>query len=203
MCGRYRQSSPAEALKILFGITDVSFTASDILSPTMQAPVIHKDGLQMMSWGYVPSWTKDASPQRLINARAESLAEKPSFRDSFKSRRCLVPADAFFEWDAAARPKRAFEFTLENGAPFAFAGIWDEWKGADGKPSRTFAIITRTADETVSPVHDRMPVILSGKDDFAKWLGAPALDFTPPRLAANAIVLEKKAVGDTRQMQLF
>lgn len=196
MCGRFRQSSTAETLKTLFGVTGSPFVPAGVVSPTMKTPVIRGNVIAPMNWGYVPGWA-DGSAQKLINARGETLAEKPSFRDSFRARRCLVPADGFIEW-TVTKPKRAYDIALETGGPFAFASIWDTWQGVEG-----FAIVTMPANDLISPVHDRMPVILASGEDCKRWLSAPDLSFTAPNLVLTPAELTRKAAGDDRQMQLF
>jgi putative SOS response-associated peptidase YedK len=127
----------------------------------------------LLRWGLVPSWAKDKGiGARLLNARAETAATQPSFRSAFKKRRCLIPADGFFEWAKVEGRKQPFYFTLQDGGPFAFAGLWEEWKG-EGEPLRSCAILTTEANDVVRPVHERMPVILA-PDDYTKWLGPAA-----------------------------
>jgi putative SOS response-associated peptidase YedK len=132
----------------------------------------------MMRWGLVPAWSKDAAiGSRLINARAETVAEKPSFRSAYKSRRCLIPADGFYEWlKPESGPKQPYRITLAGGAPFAMAGLWERWeKAPDGTALETCTIITTAANEFVRPIHHRMPLIL-GATVHDAWLDAA----TPP-----------------------
>jgi putative SOS response-associated peptidase YedK len=121
-------------------------------------------------WGLIPSWSRE--PKGFINARAETVAEKPSFRDSFKRRRCLIPADGFYEWQRRGRAKQPFFFQMKDEQVFAFAGLWDMW-GKDGGSVASCAIITTTPNELVAPVHDRMPAILR-PSDFDAWLSGEA-----------------------------
>lgn len=121
-------------------------------------------------WGLIPSWSRE--PKGFINARAETVAEKPSFRDSFRRRRCLIPADGFYEWRREGRAKQPFYFQMKDESVFAFAGLWDTW-GDDGDKVASCAIITTTPNELVGSVHDRMPVILR-PSDFDTWLGDEA-----------------------------
>ena len=121
-------------------------------------------------WGLIPSWSKE--PRGVINARAETIAEKPSFRDSFKRRRCLIPADGFYEWRREGRAKQPFYFQMKDEGVFAFAGLWDTW-GKDDDSITSCAIITTTPNELVGSVHDRMPVILR-PSDFDTWLSSEA-----------------------------
>jgi putative SOS response-associated peptidase YedK len=123
-------------------------------------------------WGLIPSWAKDPSiGSRMINARAETLSEKPSFRGLFKYHRCLILANGFYEWQqkAGAKNKTPFHIRLKNGLPFAFAGLWDEWHSSDGSNVKTCAIITTNPNTLVASIHNRMPVILH-KDSFSDWL---------------------------------
>ena len=132
----------------------------------------------VFQWGLVPSWAKDPSiGSRMINARAETLTEKPSFRTAFKRRRCLIPADGFYEWQGPAGSKQPFYITCQHH-PFAFAGLWEHWEGTEGE-LETCTIVTTHANELVSQIHERMPVILS-ESEYATWLDldtpAPVLE---------------------------
>src|SRR5262249_41316010 len=141
--------------------------------PTQTVPVVRAaEGgrqLALARWGLIPHWATDpAIGNRLINARSETVAEKPSFRDAFRQRRCLIPATVFCEWWAPAGGKQPFHFRLREGRPFAFAGLWERWQGGDGAVE-SCAILTTEANAVVRPVHERMPVILP-PEDFAAWL---------------------------------
>ena len=115
----------------------------------------------MLRWGLIPSWVGDpALGTKLINARAETVAEKPSFRKPFRERRCLVPADGYYEWKREGRRKQPYHIRLNSERPFAFAGLWDRWKGEDGETIESCAILTTTPNERLASIHDRMPVIL-------------------------------------------
>jgi putative SOS response-associated peptidase YedK len=119
--------------------------------------------------GLIPSWSRDTSiGGRLINARSETVEEKPSFRQAFKQRRCLIPADGFYEWQRTGGKKQPFFFRMRDESPFGFAGIWERWKGKDGEAINSCTILTTQANEVLLPVHDRMPVILHG-DDYELW----------------------------------
>ena len=144
------------------------------VAPTQEVPaVVFEDGnrrLALLRWGLVPSWAKDKSgAARLINARGESVAEKPSFRTAFKRRRCLVLADGFYEWKREGKVRQPFRFLLDSGEPFAFAGLHEVWKPGTSDELHTVTIITTAANDLVSPIHDRMPVILP-RDVEAEWL---------------------------------
>jgi putative SOS response-associated peptidase YedK len=133
-----------------------------------------------MRWGLIPKWAKDAAiASKLINARAETLSEKPAFREAFKRRRCLIPADGFYEWQTLGKRKQAWHVKLQSGEPFAFAGLWDQWTAPDGAPVRTCTIVTTTPNELMSQFHHRMPVILHPADE-ATWLDQALAD--PERL---------------------
>jgi putative SOS response-associated peptidase YedK len=124
-----------------------------------------------LRWGLIPSWAKGADGHKtaLVNARAETLAQKPSFRESFRSRRCLVPADGFYEWRHQGRKKQPFFIHKPEREPFAFAGVWDRWINPDGEVIDSCAIVTTTANHLMRPLHERMPVILN-PEDFGRWL---------------------------------
>ncbi len=147
------------------------------IAPSQSAPVVVRDAdqntLKLMRWGFVPFWAKDpAIGHKMINARAETVAEKPSFRRSFAHRRCLVLADSFYEWKSAGKNSKGripLRIGLQSGEPFAFAGLWDLWKDPAGDLLESFTIITTTANRLLKPVHDRMPVILR-KQDETSWL---------------------------------
>jgi len=123
-----------------------------------------------MRWGLVPRWAREVgSGQPLINARSETVAEKPSFRDSYRERRCLVVADGFYEWHAAGRRKQPYWIGLSDGRPFGFAGLWDRWKAPDGKMVESCTILTTEATEALRELHDRMPVIVE-PEHFDLWM---------------------------------
>ncbi len=181
MCGRYDLNSPPIKLKSRFQ-TDFGRIAQ-ALSPryniTPSVPVVLvriEDGERRgatASWGLVPRWAKDLAGIKPINARGESIAGKPMFREAFKRRRCLIPADGFFEWKRSASGKQPWRFTMADKEPFAMAGIWEEW-GKDSEILQTCAIITIGANDLMAPIHDRMPVIIA-HDAYARWLD-PAND---------------------------
>lgn len=144
------------------------------VAPSQEIPVVidgDKRDVTLMRWGLIPHWAKDSSiGQRMINARAETISEKPSFRQAFEQRRCLILADGFFEWQK--KPGEAsvpFYIRLKSGKPFAFAGLWDRWMAPDGKEVFSCTIITCRPNELIAPIHDRMPVMLD-KERAWKWL---------------------------------
>ena len=141
-------------------------------APTQNLAVItgsEPETLQFFRWGLIPSWAKEAAiGNKLINARGETISEKPSFRSAFKNRRCLVPATGFFEWSKTGG-KRPFNIRLRTGEPFAFAGLWDQWISEDGEIVHSFTIITTVPNELMATIHDRMPVILH-RENEQRWL---------------------------------
>ncbi|HEX8355517.1 MAG TPA: SOS response-associated peptidase, partial [Pyrinomonadaceae bacterium] len=148
------------------------------IAPTQEVLAVREspDGREMTlyKWGLVPAWAKDASVgAKLINARSETVTEKPSFREAFKRRRCVIPADGFYEWQRLEGRKQPFFFRMRDERPFGFAGLWERWEGEGGKVINSCAILTTEANEVLRPVHDRMPVILH-PDDYGLWLGAEA-----------------------------
>lgn len=178
MCGRFTLQIPAEMLFEIFGIKEPqSFPIEPRynIAPTQQIPVVrqyadYQSRLDSLRWGLIPTWTKDApSGPPLINARSETVAEKPSFRQAIKYRRCLIPASGFYEWKREGEKKTPMYIRLKNGAPMVFAGVWESWKGADGKTTDSCSILTTAANDLMEPIHDRMPVILH-PDNWEQWL---------------------------------
>jgi putative SOS response-associated peptidase YedK len=180
MCGRYSQTRSLADLKSRFqcrsALAELSRRFN--LAPSQPAAVVVADGdrvLDLYRWGLIPSWAKDPKiGYKMINARAETVAEKPSYRRPFQRQRCLVPADGFYEWriDPTKPPKAArtpMRIVLKSNEPFAFAGLWDHWKDAEGRETRSFTILTTAANDLVASIHDRMPVILQPQDE-APWL---------------------------------
>jgi putative SOS response-associated peptidase YedK len=175
MCGRFAQRSEPKRLAKEFGVAEVpSVEARYNIAPTQDIlGVTESEGVREMKffkWGLVPSWAKDASMgSRLINARSETVGEKPAFREAFKLRRMLIPADGFYEWQRTEGGKQPFFFQMRDERPFGFAGLWERWKGAGGQLIESCTILTTEANEVLRPVHDRMPVILH-PDDYELWL---------------------------------
>jgi len=149
------------------------------VSPSFVMPVITKKSpkkIQFMKWGLIPSWAKDPSiGNKMINARAESILEKPSFRNSFKNKRCLVPATGFYEWKKDENIKIPYYFKPKDDSIFSFAGLYDLWVDAEGKEILSYTIITTEANEIMKPIHNRMPIILQ-KMDEDKWLDLSSKD---------------------------
>jgi putative SOS response-associated peptidase YedK len=181
MCGRFSQWSPPEVVAKEFGVYVPRLEPRYNVAPTQSAGVVRVSAeggreFAALRWGLIPGWAKDpAIGNKLCNARAETVAEKPSFRDSLKGRRCVVPADGYYEWKREGARKQPYYFRRRDGRPLAIAGLWDRWEGAGGEAAETFAVITTGANDLAGAVHDRMPVVLS-PDDYELWLGADAAD---------------------------
>jgi putative SOS response-associated peptidase YedK len=183
MCGRYTLSTPSDLVADLLEIqAEADLSARYNIAPTQEAPIIRlapgstaDREMTLLRWGLVPSWAEDPSiGNRMINARSETVAEKPSFRTSFKKRRCIVPADGFYEWHKTESGKQPYFFCLKSKLPFGMAGLWDRWEKGSGAPVETFTILTTRPNELVAKAHHRMPVILSQRH-VSLWLD-PAAD---------------------------
>lgn len=180
MCGRYTLTASIQTIAETFGVpASLETEARYNVAPTQQVVTIMRNGanhLAMLQWGLIPSWAKDESiGAKMINARAETLAEKPSFKRLLRSRRCLIVADGFYEWKKEYGGKTPMYITMKGGQPFAFAGLWDSWKDRDGQQLRTCTIVTTMPNDLVSTIHDRMPAILlpSARD---MWLDTDIQD---------------------------
>ncbi len=178
MCGRYTLRSTPESLAEQFDLDDPpELEARYNIAPGQSVltlcvdPLRAKRRIERARWGLVPDWAKDPTiGHRMINARAESVASKPAFRSAFRKRRCLVPADGFYEWGGArGSPKQPYLFTRPDRGPFAFAGLFDVWHAGAEEELRSSTIITTEANEVLAGVHDRMPVILDPRD-YTDWL---------------------------------
>lgn len=178
MCGRYSLTDPDKAIRELFGYDGPPLNWPPLynIAPTLDVPAVVRGSggrpraLVKARWGLVPPWAKDMKiGAKLTNARAETVAEKPSFRSAWKGRRCLIAADGFYEWQADGAAKVPFRVSYEDERPFAFAGLWERWDGPDG-PVRSCTIITTAANAVLAPIHHRMPVIVD-PENFARWLG--------------------------------
>jgi len=180
VCGRITLSTDKDDLQSRWGFIDPSGVLDLIkprynIAPSQNSPTLmvkeDRRVLVMMRWGLVPFWAKEPSiGYKMINAKSETLSEKPSFRKPFKEKRCLVLADGFYEWEKTDKKNKVpYRFVLKNRQPFAFAGLWDVWKTPEGDTLLSFTIITTRANELMERIHDRMPVILHEKDE-AKWL---------------------------------
>jgi putative SOS response-associated peptidase YedK len=181
MCGRYSITSAPEAIRALFRYEEQpDFPPRYNIAPTQPIPVVRlsegKRHFCLMRWGLLPSWAKDpAAFSLLINARGETVCEKPAFRAAMKHRRCLIPADGFYEWQASGRGKQPFYIRAKSGAPLAFAGLWETWTGPNGEEVDTATIVTTRANATLAALHDRMPVIVP-PDAFDLWLDCTRVD---------------------------
>lgn len=180
MCGRYVLKQTPARLKEYFDLDEVTdFAPHYNIPPGTDIPVIRqspegKRVLHLLRWGLVPHWAKDVSiGSKLNNARGETVAEKPSFRDAFRRRRCIIPADGFYEWKSEGRVKQPYYISLKSGEPLGMGGLWESWRGPDGEILRTACIITTGPNAVMTPIHDRMPVILR-REDWQAWLTAPA-----------------------------
>ncbi|MBT3702195.1 MAG: SOS response-associated peptidase [Alphaproteobacteria bacterium] len=182
MCGRYSLTTPPEAMYQLFGLKElVNLAPRYNIAPSQSVPVVRIGDagreMAMMRWGLIPSWSKDTSfAAKTINARAETVAEKPSFRKAFKSSRCLIPADGYYEWVKGPDGKQPWLFQRADKGVMAFAGLWDRWVSTeDGEVVDSCSIIVRSAGEFTQALHHRMPVI-TPPDQFSTWLGEGAND---------------------------
>ncbi len=184
MCGRFTLTASAEAIAEAFGLAslpEVEPCYNIAPSQPVLAVTAKASQAKYFRWGLVPSWAKDPKiGYRLINARAETVAEKPAFRQAFARRRCLIVADGFYEWQVqkGQKQKQPFYFYQPDRQPFGFAGLWEAWRSPEGEEIESCTILTGAANEVVEPVHHRMPVVI-GRQDYAQWLDpqqpAPAL----------------------------
>jgi putative SOS response-associated peptidase YedK len=183
MCGRYFLTTPGDVLAAELELESVpELEPRYNIAPSQPVAVVRASepgpgrALARVTWGLIPGWARErAIGNRLINARGETLAEKPSFRDAFRKRRCLIPADGFFEWQKLPGGKQPFVLRRKGGGPITFAGLWSSWKDREtGEALETCAIVTTTPNELAATVHDRMPVLL-GRAARADWLD-PAAD---------------------------
>ena len=175
MCGRYGFEAGQRELLSRFQLGQVAdqLTMSFNVTPGMTMPVVVKQSpnrLELMEWGFLPRWAKDPrATRRPINARAETVATSPMFRQAFRSQRCLVPASGFYEWQQRPGGKQPYWIQLKGGDLFVFAGLWESWSDRDGHETHTYTIITREPNALMAPIHNRMPVFLR-RDDEALWL---------------------------------
>lgn len=180
MCGRFTLALPVEMLAEVIGeIEQGRILPRYNIAPTQQVAVVRQDAggqrhLSYLRWGLIPPWAKDASVgSPMINARAETVHEKPAFRHAFRSRRCLIPASGFFEWEKKEGRKQPLYIRMKDGGPMIFAGFWESWKSPDGGIVESCTILTTSANSLIRPIHDRMPVIL-GRSDWDTWLSRDA-----------------------------
>lgn len=180
MCGRFAFFSPREAVLRAFPVNLTTLPEPRYnIAPTQNVLVIHSDSVgspvtQTCRWGLVPFWAKDPSiGARMINARAETMGEKPSYRQSFRQRRCLILADGFYEWQQTASGKLPYFISASDGRPFGMAGLWDQWTKQPGEPLLSCTIVTVPANDFMQPLHQRMPVLLDWSAG-QQWLDAGA-----------------------------
>ena len=191
MCGRFTQASSWEETAELFELAEIpdDLPPRYNVAPTQRAAVVRNEGvrrLRMLRWGLIPSGATDpAIGSRLINARAETAGVRPSFREAFRARRCLVPVDGFFEWERLGRRRQPWLFRMREGGPFALAGLFERWRApprfreaGGAEELETFTILTTDANEVVGPVHDRMPALLH-PPAFEPWLGGGEVPLGP------------------------
>lgn len=189
MCGRFMLISPAETICADFGIsTELAAQPRFNIAPTQEiigvVKILGEESIRIMNfrWGLIPYWSRDSSiGTKLINARCETITEKPAFRKSFRTRRTLIPANGFYEWDKKTRPRTPYLIGLENGQLFAMAGIWDEWTDTEKSRLITCSIVTTASNELVNSIHDRMPVLIK-PEHYEAWLGETAMS---PELASE------------------
>jgi putative SOS response-associated peptidase YedK len=181
MCGRYTITSAPEAIRALFRYPEQpNFPPRYNVAPTQPIPIVRitegQRQFALVRWGLLPSWVKDPKTfTLLINARGESVIDKPAFRAAMKRRRCLIPADGFYEWKSVGGRKQPYFVRLKSGAPMAFAGLWETWSGPNGEELETAAIVTTKANRTLRDIHERMPVILA-LEAFDLWLNCTEVD---------------------------
>lgn len=206
MCGRFSLAADPEELQLAFPGFDIpeGYTARYNIAPSQPVMAVTNSTekkFELFTWGLIPSWAKDpAISVKMINARSEGITEKPSFKSPFKYRRCLVPASGFFEWKAqpGQRKKIPYYFHASDQKLFGLAGLWDEWHSPDGSMIRSLTLITTSANETIKPYHDRMPVILA-RENYDEWLFTDSKDsgsLTKLLQPLSAFNLEAYQVGD-------
>jgi len=186
MCGRFTLRSSVKEIAEALEATSVKIKEEKArynIAPTQDIIAAREEGenreLVMLHWGLVPSWAKDpAVGARMINARSETVTEKPSFREAFQRRRCLIPSSGFYEWKREGTRKQPFYFKMKDEQPFAFAGLWEHWEGEGGEAIESCTILTTEANEVLAPVHDRMPVIVA-PENYELWLD-PTMNKTEP-----------------------
>ena len=199
MCGRFVLSSEAGRLADHYGLAAVpAFAGGYNIAPSAPVPVVRLGAdkeVAVCHWGFIPHWVKEPV-LKPINARAETLADKPYFRDAFKQRRCLVPTNGYYEWRAAPGGKQPFFIRMAGADLFSFAGLWSVWQGPDG-PVESCAIITTKAKEELADIHDRMPAIIA-PDRYEAWLEKGGQDLLRPCAAAMAAVPVSSRVNNSR-----
>ena len=207
MTGRFYLIATAADIKKTFKVEHVpDLVPRYNIAPTQSSPiVVVADGVRrvdMARWGLVPSWSRDLSlGARMFEAPAEAITEKPTFREPFRAKRCLVPASGFYEWQTRGAKKLPYRIAVRGGRVFAFAGLWEKWEPDVGDPVETFTIITTRANKLVNEVHERMPVIIAPAD-FQRWLSSPeqtAAKLLVPYTGAMTIVPVSDRVNDLKE----
>ncbi|KPK07112.1 MAG: hypothetical protein AMJ64_07435 [Betaproteobacteria bacterium SG8_39] len=202
MCGRYALHSRPEVIALAFGLSEAPATLVPRfnIAPAAEVLIVRRETggaprPALVRWGLLPRWAKDPKrAAKLNNARGETVAEKPSFRDAYRRRRCLVPANGFYEWKRVESRKQPYYVYPAQGELFAFAGLWERWEGASG-PLETCAIVTTQANAPMQAIHDRMPVILAPRD-YARWLDCSAdAEVTDLLVPCRAEVIRVHAVS--------
>jgi putative SOS response-associated peptidase YedK len=180
MCGRYTLKTPVEKLaeEFSFGASPVELPPNYNVAPTQQVAAVLEEGgerhLELLRWGLIPSWADDPGiGSRMINARSETAPEKPSFRRAFRERRCLIPADGFYEWQRTNGAKQPYYIRMKEERPFALAGLWESWRDGSGPEIRSCTILTTKPNALTAEIHDRMPVILP-PGSYDAWLDPEA-----------------------------
>lgn len=205
MCGRYRLTARERYLAEHFGLDDedlISWSPHYNIAPTQEVAVVRQNSrtpkrtLTLMRWGLIPSWSQDLSiGNHTINAMAETASEKPAFREAIRKRRCLVPADGFFEWKKiSSKKKQPYNIGMANDSLFAFAGLWDQWRSGTGEVIESFSILTTEANALTKDIHNRMPVILE-PEQYELWLD--------PGVTEPAHIQELLAPFDPRRMKKY
>src|SRR5262245_21616149 len=194
MCGRFALHAHPDVVKLQFGLAALpQFEPRYNIAPTMQVLIVRQGGAAAVRWGLVPHWAKDASMgARMNNARAETVAEKPAFRDAFRSRRCLIPASGFYEWKSEFGLRQPYYVHPSEGELFAFAGLWEQWRDL-----QTCTVITVDANAKMAEVHDRMPAIVA-RADYDAWLSGTEGLLKPCPEEAIAIRRVSRAVNNAR-----
>ena len=198
MCGRYSLHSNPDVIALLFGLSEVpAYQPRYNIAPTAQVLIIKRNEAAMVRWGLVPRWAKDPSVgAKMNNARAETVAEKPSFREAYRQRRCLIPANGFYEWKLENGLKQPYYIYPSSGDLFAFAGLWESWSSPQ-QTIETCAIITTDANEKMAEVHERMPVIVS-PGEYSAWLAGEDGLLRPAPDASIQIRRVSRAVNNAR-----
>jgi len=206
MCGRFALHASPEVVALQFGLDSVpAFTPRYNIAPASQVLVVREDGAAMVRWGFVPRWAKSVNGRPptgagMNNARAETVAEKPSFREAFRRRRCLIPASGFYEWTLEGKLKQPYYIHPAAGELFALAGLWERWEGRGG-PLETCAVITTEPNSVMVPIHERMPVIVDAAN-YGNWLsaGVPLQPLLVPCAPASIVAHRvSRAVNDARR----